>query len=142
MWSAVAAFCTTDLVPLSTKPLRLGARGRDDVFEIEARLFFRVAECQLLVPSMTPGRIESFTAFDAPRRNAPPPSTTLARYGSTTRPLPNASINSIVSIGPPPKPPSASANGNASQPRSANDFQWSFEKPGSASVTLTRASSE
>jgi hypothetical protein len=35
---------------------------------------------------------------------------------------------SMVSIGPPPKPPSASANGTPSQPSSANVFQLSVLK--------------
>src|SRR5262245_6217688 len=65
----------------------------------------------------------------------------LARYGSSTRPLPSSSINNIVSIAVPPRPPSASANGNASQPRSAIVLQCASLHPGSPSASLRRASS-
>src|SRR6202043_3449976 len=53
-----------------------------------------------------------------------PAKTTCETYGATTRPRPNCSISSSVSIGP-PKPPRSSGAPIASQPSSPNVFQWS-----------------
>ena len=48
-----------------------------------------------------------------------PPSTTLGKNGSTTRPAPKASISTIVSTGPPPMPPQVSGTVTPSHPSSA-----------------------
>ena len=49
-----------------------------------------------------------------------PANTTLAKYGSITRDLPNSSNKTESSIGPKPKPPDSSEKGIDNQPCSAN----------------------
>ena len=58
-------------------------------------------------------------ASPAPSRSKPPPSTTVAKNGSSASARPNASMTIMVSTGPPPMPPCSSANGRPSRPSSA-----------------------
>ena len=51
-----------------------------------------------------------------------PERTTVAKYGSITRALPNSSNKIDNSIAPKPKPPDSSEKGIDSQPCSANNF--------------------
>ena len=60
-----------------------------------------------------------------------PERTTLLRYGSNTRNLPNSSKSIDNSIGPKSKPPDSLENGIASQPCSAKSFHFSGSKPDS-----------
>ena len=53
----------------------------------------------------------------------------VSKNGSTTRPLPKASIINIDSIADPPKPPFSSETLIPNQPNSANFFQLSSPKP-------------
>ena len=64
-------------------------------------------------PSTTCG----ISAAPPAARNNPPPSTIDAKYGSSTRPRPNASITIIVSTGPPPLPPCGFRERQPEQPK-------------------------
>src|SRR3954467_4203043 len=65
--------------------------------------------------------------------------TTQARYGSTTRPLPNASMTRATSTGPAPNPPSSSAKGRPSRPSSANCAQIARLPPPASARYARRA---
>jgi hypothetical protein len=73
-------------------------------------------------------------------RSTPPARITLAKNGSRISAFPNASITIMVSVAPPPMPPSSSANGKASRPSSAYWFHIFSLKPVSPARYLPRAS--
>ena len=71
---------------------------------------------------------------------SPPPSTTVARYGSTTSPRPSSCITTITSTIDPPKPPCASANGTPRRPISASCAQTASLQPLSEAMIFLRSS--
>ena len=69
--------------------------------------------------------IKSFFLSNEELSRIYPERTTLLRYGSRTRNLPNSSKSIDNSIGPKSKPPDSLENGLASQPWSAKSFHFS-----------------
>ena len=79
---------------------------------------------------------------EPPRAMSRPATPTLVQYGSTTSDSPSASITSIMSTAPPPKPPCSSAKGIPSRPISAKAAHVFSLYPMVDATTRVRASNE
>ena len=100
----------------------VAARGAGDVGEIVARLPFGMREREAKFAGRDAAEICCRSAPLPPGLISPPPSTTVARYGSSTSARPICSITIMVSTGPPADPPCFSAKGRPRRPSSAYCF--------------------
>ena len=127
--SAQSPCSTTLFAPSSTQPAPFALGRGQHVGHVVARLTLAMRERELHAALGDRRQDRRLLRRAAGQPSAVPPSTTVARYGSSISARPNASITSMISTAPPPNPPYSSANGRPSRPSSAYCDQSAVLQP-------------